>query len=86
MVRVIKAERLNSAPLKKAMVKKIERSIDNSWEILDDETETQLQEIEKLNLSYEHEIFRTRVSHTISIGDVSFTYANIIEIGLVTKG
>ena len=85
-VRVLKASRLATNQLKNAMRKKIIRGIQRKWETFDNETEAKLKEIENMNLSFEHEIFRTRVSHTIEIGDASFTYANIFEIGLITKG
>ena len=85
MVRVIKYDKL-SVPHKNAMNKKIKRSLDKTWEKFDEETEEKLQEIENLNLSYEHEIFRTTVSHSIVIGNATFNNMNIFEVGLITKG
>ena len=83
---VLKADKLTTNNLKNAMKRKIKRCANKTCETFDEEIEKSLKEIENLNLAFEHEIFRTRISHTIQIGDASFTYTNIFEIGLIAKG
>ena len=85
-VSVLNADKLTNNALKNAMKRKISRCTLKTCEVFDEETERYLDEIENLNLAFEHEIFRTRISHTIQIGDASFTYANIFEVGLIAKG
>ena len=85
-VSVLKADKLTTNALKNAMKRKISRCALKTCEVFDEETEKNLGEIENLKLAFEHEIFRTRINHTIQIGDASFTYANIFEVGLIAKG
>ena len=85
-VRVLKADKLTTNPLKNAMKKRIHRSANSSNEEFEEEVEIKLQEIEDLNLAFEHEMFRTRVGHIINIGDATFAYTNIFEISVITKG
>ena len=83
---VRKADKLTTNPLKMAVKKKIQRCIDKKCNEFDTETENRLIEIENMRIAFEHEIFRTRISHSIQIGDAAFTYTNIFEIGLISKG